>query len=249
MLHAHDLGEITPAFQLLVYPMLDDRTVLRTDLDTRHVRVWTPGSNRFGWASYLGTEPGGPEVSEYAAPARREDLRGLPPTWIGVGTLDLFHDEDVSYAARLSEAGVPCEPSSSTARSTGSTRCSRRRACRTTSGASRLGRCGPGSSYPDPMEFAFSGELWFWRGPAPVALRERARRRVRRDRAVAAVVTYGWGMIPVTVRIGASEWTTSLWPKDGGYIVPVKAWVREAERLEVGDRVEVALAIAIGGRA
>lgn len=108
-LYAHDRGEVRPAFQLLVYPMLDDRTVLRTDLDTRHVRVWTARSNRFGWTSYLGREPGSPDVSPYAAPARREDLSGLPPAWIGVGTLDLFLDEDLAYADRLVRAGVPCE--------------------------------------------------------------------------------------------------------------------------------------------
>ncbi len=108
-LYAHDRGEVEPRFQLLVYPMLDDRTVLRTDMDTTGVRVWTPGSNRFGWTSYLGTEPGGPHVSPYAAPARREDLTGLPPAWLGVGTLDLFHDEDLAYAQRLTDSGVPCE--------------------------------------------------------------------------------------------------------------------------------------------
>ncbi|WNV85923.1 alpha/beta hydrolase [Umezawaea sp. Da 62-37] len=108
-LYAHDRDDVRPAFQLLVYPMLDDRTVLRTDMDTRHVRVWTPGSNRFAWTSYLGAEPGAPDVSPYAAPARREDLTGLPPAWIGVGTLDLFHDEDLVYADRLQVAGVPCE--------------------------------------------------------------------------------------------------------------------------------------------
>ncbi|KNC19487.1 alpha/beta hydrolase [Arthrobacter sp. RIT-PI-e] len=106
---AHDRGEVHPAFQLLVYPMIDDRTVTRTDLDTRNVRVWTPGSNRFGWTSYLGRAPGSAGVSPYAAPARREDLSGLPPAWIGVGTLDLFLDEDTTYAARLEEAGTPCE--------------------------------------------------------------------------------------------------------------------------------------------
>ncbi|MEL4319273.1 alpha/beta hydrolase [Leifsonia sp. YIM 134122] len=109
VLYAHDKGEVAPAFQLLVYPMLDDRTVLRTDMDTRNVRIWSPGSNRFGWTSYLGAEPGSDGVSHYAAPARREDLAGLPPAWIGVGTLDLFHDEDLAYAARLEESGVPCE--------------------------------------------------------------------------------------------------------------------------------------------
>lgn len=108
-LYAHDRGVVTPAFQLLTYPMLDDRTVLRTDLDTKHVRVWTPGSNRFGWTSYLGQPPGSDGVSPYAAPARREDLSGLPPAWIGVGSLDLFLDEDLAYARRLKDSGVPCE--------------------------------------------------------------------------------------------------------------------------------------------
>jgi acetyl esterase/lipase len=108
-LYAHDRGIVRPAFQLLVYPMLDDRTVTRDDLDGRGVRAWTPGSNRFAWTSYLRTEPGSDDVSPYAAPARRTDLSGLPPAWVGVGTLDLFHDEDLVYAARLVEAGVPCE--------------------------------------------------------------------------------------------------------------------------------------------
>lgn len=105
----HDRGGVQPVFQLLVYPMLDDRTVTRPDLDTRTVRVWTPESNRFGWSAYLGREPGGDGISPYAAPARRADLSGLPPAWIGVGTLDLFHDEDVEYARRLNASGVPCE--------------------------------------------------------------------------------------------------------------------------------------------
>jgi acetyl esterase/lipase len=105
---AHDLHELPIAFQLLVYPMIDDRTTLRADVDERSLRVWSADSNRFGWRSYLGREPGGRDVTPYAAPARREDLTGLPPAWIGVGTSDLFHDEDVAYAARLNEAGVPC---------------------------------------------------------------------------------------------------------------------------------------------
>ncbi|MFJ4641983.1 alpha/beta hydrolase fold domain-containing protein [Streptomyces bobili] len=106
---AHDHAEIRPVFQLLVYPMLDDRTTTRTDLDTRNMRLWTPQSNQYGWSSYLGDAVAGPDVSPYAAAARREDLTGLPPAWIGVGTLDLFHDEDVEYARRLSDANVPCE--------------------------------------------------------------------------------------------------------------------------------------------
>ncbi|MER2564245.1 MAG: alpha/beta hydrolase [Myxococcaceae bacterium] len=106
---AHDRKEVRPAFQLLVYPMLDDRTATRTDLDLRNVRVWTQGSNTFAWSVYLGHAPGAPSASEYAAAARRKDVSGLPPAWIGVGTLDLFHDEDLAYAKRLDDAGVRCE--------------------------------------------------------------------------------------------------------------------------------------------
>lgn len=97
-----------PVFQLLVYPMIDDRTVTRTDIDDTNVRVWSRGSNRLGWTSYLNRAPGSPDVPSEAAPARNETFKGLPPAWIGVGTLDLFHDEDVGYARRLNEAGVPC---------------------------------------------------------------------------------------------------------------------------------------------
>jgi acetyl esterase/lipase len=100
-------GEIAPVLQVLTYPMLDDRT---TDggLDRRHLRVWNRRSNRFGWDAYLGDLRGG-EVPPTAAPGRAEDLSGLPPTWLGVGTRDLFHAENVAFARRLREAGVPCE--------------------------------------------------------------------------------------------------------------------------------------------
>jgi acetyl esterase/lipase len=108
VLMEHDRAEVAVAFQLLVYPMIDDRTVVRTDHTLEGVRVWTRASNRYGWTSYLGRPPGGAGVSEYAAPARRTDHTGLPPAWIGVGTLDLFHDEDLRYAAALRAAGVPC---------------------------------------------------------------------------------------------------------------------------------------------
>ncbi len=97
-----------PVLQLLVYPMLDDRTVLRTDVDETHLRLWGVESNRFGWRSYLGAEPGGSDTPAGAVPARAASLAGLPPAWIGVGTHDLFHDEDVAYARRLEAAGVPC---------------------------------------------------------------------------------------------------------------------------------------------
>ena len=107
VLMAHDRGEIPVAFQLLIYPMIDDRTTLRSDVDEATLRLWSTGANKFGWASYRGAATG--DVSAYFAPARRSDLSGLPPTWVGVGTCDLFHDEDVEYARRLNEAGVPCE--------------------------------------------------------------------------------------------------------------------------------------------
>jgi acetyl esterase/lipase len=106
---AHDRKDIKPVFQLLVYPMLDDRTVLRPDIDDSNNFTWTQKSNRFGWESYLGKKCGAEDVPAYSVPARREDLSGLPPAWIGVGTLDVFHDEDAAYAQRLKECGVECE--------------------------------------------------------------------------------------------------------------------------------------------
>ncbi|MFD5864451.1 DUF1905 domain-containing protein [Agromyces sp. NPDC127015] len=93
------------------------------------------------------------------------------------------------------------------------------------------------------MELDFSGALWFWRGPAPwhfVTVPDAACDALA---AIAPFVSYGWGMVPAIVRIGDSEWPTALWPKDGGYIVPVKAWVRSAESLEVGDVVDVRLRV------
>jgi acetyl esterase/lipase len=100
---------IPVAFQHLVYPMLDDRTVRRAEQSGQWTAVWTPRSNRFGWASYLGHEPGLDDPAPYAVPARRTWLAGLPPTWIGVGAVDLFHDECVAYADELRRSGVDCE--------------------------------------------------------------------------------------------------------------------------------------------
>ncbi len=95
------------------------------------------------------------------------------------------------------------------------------------------------------MELAFSGEMWFWRGPAPWHFISVPDEECDQLESISAVVTYGWGMIPVTARIGGSEWTTSLWPKNGGYIVPVKTWVRDAEGLDVGDTADVRLTVAV----
>jgi acetyl esterase/lipase len=107
---ARDRGEVKLAFQLLIYPMIDDRTVTHTDPHPYAGEyIWTPESNRFGWASLIGGEPGSKGVSPYAAAARAEDLRGLPPAFISVGALDLFLEEDMEYARRLARAGVPTE--------------------------------------------------------------------------------------------------------------------------------------------
>ena len=103
-LYARDRGEVPLAAQLLVYPMLDDRTVDRDGLEHPGQRLWNQSSNKFGWTAYLGDAD-----RDVAVPARRADLSGLPPAWMGVGTLDLFHDEDLAYAERLRAAGVTCE--------------------------------------------------------------------------------------------------------------------------------------------
>ena len=95
------------------------------------------------------------------------------------------------------------------------------------------------------MDLEFSGDVWFWKGPAPHHFV-----RVPEDDAaqiddVAAAITYGWGMVPVTDHLGGSTWTTSLWPKDGGYIVPLKLDVRRAEGVEVDDVVTVRLSLDV----
>ena len=107
---ARDRKEIPIVFQLLIYPMLDDRTG-----STRPVPpdigefIWTAESNVFGWTSLLGVPAGSPEVPAGAVPARVENLSGLPPAFIVVGGIDLFVDEDIEYARRLITAGVPAE--------------------------------------------------------------------------------------------------------------------------------------------
>jgi len=93
------------------------------------------------------------------------------------------------------------------------------------------------------MDYEFSGEIWPWKGPAPwyfVTVPEQDSLDLHET---STSVSYGWGMIPVTVRIGATEWTTSLFPKDDRYLVPLKAAVRRAEKLEEGDRVTVRLTV------
>jgi len=105
----YDTGGIPPAAQILVYPMLDDRTGADRTLDELAHPLWNNQNNRGGWTAYLGHEPGQPAEPEYAAASRREDLSGLASAWIGVGDIDLFFKEDRAYAERLISAGVECD--------------------------------------------------------------------------------------------------------------------------------------------
>jgi acetyl esterase/lipase len=109
-LAARDRGEVPLVFQSLIYPMLDDRTGSSRPAPA-HVGhyIWTAGSNRFGWESFLGRKPGGSSAPAGAVPARVQNLAGLPPAFIGVGAIDLFVDEDIEYARRLIAAGVATE--------------------------------------------------------------------------------------------------------------------------------------------
>jgi acetyl esterase/lipase len=105
---ARDRGEVPLAFVLLDCPMLDDRQ--RTpSMNAEGLYVWGAGSNEFGWRSYLGDLYGSDEIPPYAAAARENDLSGLPPTCVVVGSIDGFRDEDIDYAQRLNQAGVSCE--------------------------------------------------------------------------------------------------------------------------------------------
>jgi acetyl esterase/lipase len=107
-LMARDRGGPAVAAQLLIYPMLDDRPAI-PDPAIESFLTWTHDDNLTGWGALLGQSAGQDGVSEYAAPARAADLAGLPPAYIDVGDLDLFRDEDLDYARRLSDAGVPTE--------------------------------------------------------------------------------------------------------------------------------------------
>lgn len=95
------------------------------------------------------------------------------------------------------------------------------------------------------MELSFSAEIWYWRGPAPFHFVTVPEDLAAELHAVSSQVTYGWGMIPVTLTVGSTTRTTSLFPKDGGYIVPLRADLRAAEDLEVGDIAD--LRMTVGG--
>ena len=91
------------------------------------------------------------------------------------------------------------------------------------------------------MNIEFSGKIWYWRGPSPYYFVTVPGEESGNLKVISGLATYGWGMIPVMVRIGTTEWKTSLWPKEGLYIVPLKDSVRKAENLDQGDEVAVRL--------
>ncbi len=95
------------------------------------------------------------------------------------------------------------------------------------------------------MNFEFDGIIWYWRGPSPFYFVTVPEDRSQDLKAISYFVTYGWGMIPVHARIGKSEWKTSLWEKDGRYIVPIKASIRKAENIDVDDEVTVRLEVRL----
>ena len=105
---ARDRGEVELAFQLLDCPMIDDRDISAAP-EWDDMPLWTRESNDFGWKSYLGPLYGTPDVPYTAAPAHARDLSGLPPTYVSVGALDGFANEDLDYATRLNQAGVAIE--------------------------------------------------------------------------------------------------------------------------------------------
>jgi hypothetical protein len=93
------------------------------------------------------------------------------------------------------------------------------------------------------MNIEFNGKIWYWRGPAPWYFVTVPEEECQALKAISGIVTYGWGMIPVNARIGKTRWKTSLFPKDGRYIVPIKATVQKAEDLYEGDEVTVQLVV------
>jgi hypothetical protein len=95
------------------------------------------------------------------------------------------------------------------------------------------------------MEIEFSGAIWYWRGPSPYYFVTVPADRGAELAAAAKSISYGWGMIPVVARIGQTEWRTSLFPKDGSYLVPIKDAIRKPQRLDVEDTVEIRLSIAV----
>ena len=105
VLRARDEGGPSFIGQLLIYPMIDHRNETSSSHAIQDLRVWNRSANEAAWAAYLG----GADATAYSSPSIADDLSGLPPAYINVGTFDMFHDEDVAYATALNRAGVACE--------------------------------------------------------------------------------------------------------------------------------------------
>ena len=95
------------------------------------------------------------------------------------------------------------------------------------------------------MIMEISGKVWYWKGPAPFYFVTVPKEQADKIKEIASLVTYGWGMIPVNVRVGQTDWYTALWPKDGQYVLPLKDKIRKAEKIEEGDTVTAWLDVAI----
>jgi hypothetical protein len=95
------------------------------------------------------------------------------------------------------------------------------------------------------MTVEFTGEVWYWKGPAPHYFVTVPPQQCDDLKGISELVTYGWGMIPATIRVGKTEWKTSLFPKDGGYIVPLKVIARKTEKIEEGDTVTLQISVAL----
>jgi len=99
--------------------------------------------------------------------------------------------------------------------------------------------------YPDRVRFEFDGEVWFWKGPSPFHFVTIPEAECREIKAASSAISYGWGVIPVTVQPGDTVFTTSLFPKDGRYLVPIKDAVRLAEGVELGDEVTLRVSVDV----
>jgi uncharacterized protein DUF1905 len=106
-------------------------------------------------------------------------------------------------------------------------------------------RAPAGASYAFLVHLQFTGEVWYWRGPSPYHFVTVPDEESAALESAAALVSYGWGMIPVEARVGSTTWTTSLFPKNGGYVVPLKDKVRGAEGIAVGDEVTLRLTVDV----
>ena len=99
--------------------------------------------------------------------------------------------------------------------------------------------------YPADVIFEFAGEVWYWKGPAPFHFVTIPAAESREIKAASPAITYGWGVIPITAHLGGTDWTTSLFPKDGRYLVPLKDAVRTAESIELGDEVTIRISLDV----